>query len=149
MTLKARNGEQPTQGSSFRCWSPPQYSKSSSSVHESCLLGSLQFSLLAVSLQSLQLALLLYKQASVRGSSLSPLQCYLLFNNRWHTVCILLPSNTFAIDSTKHRVYGSFLRNTSLRFYLYIWGGMCMQRCVCGAQRTICRSHFCPFIMWS
>lgn len=92
---------------------------------------------------------MLNKQASVTGSSLSPLQCYLLFDNRWHTVSILLPSNTFAVDSTKHKVFGSFLRYTSLKFYLFIWGGMCMQRCMCGALRTICRSHFCPFIMGS
>lgn len=121
----------------------------SSSVHESCLLRSLQFSLLAVSPQSLQFVSMLNKQASVRGSSLSPLQRYLLFDNRGHTVCILLPSNTFAIDSTKPKVCGSFLRYTSLKFYLFIWGGMCMQRCVCGALRTLCRSHFCPFIMGS
>lgn len=121
----------------------------SSSVHESCLLRSLQFSLLAVSPQSLQFVSMLNKQASVTGSSLSPLQCYLLFDNRWHTVRILLPSNTFAVDNTKHKVFGSFLRYTSLKFYLFIWGGMCMQRCMCGALRTIRRSHFCPFIMGS
>lgn len=82
----------------------------SGSVHESFLLRSLQFSLLVVSPQSLQFVSMLNKQASVRGSSLLPLQCYLLFDNRWHTVHVLLPSNTFAIDSTKHKVYGSFLK---------------------------------------
>lgn len=93
----------------------------------------LQFSLLAVSPQSLQFVLMLNKQASVRGSSLSPLQCSLITDG---TVCVLLPSNTFAVDSTNHKVYGSFLRNTSLKFYLFIWGGMCMQQCMCGALQA-------------